>query len=1407
MKALSTTVPLSILALACAAVVCMAEGRLYLRGVANLAQGQQIAASSNAGPPATKYHCTSAVDGAAETWWASADRAPLPQWLRITFDQPRRLDAVAILQADNPAIYAYWKDVTLTFSDGSVVSASLPATSAPFIIRFPARETSMLQVTIQSVHAPNHYITCAELLALFDPDRRADPRPDLKEVWNKMDLTPVGSAQHPCVYQTPEDVARARQRCETYPWARDYKQSVLTEADRWLARPDEWYRQVLPKAGACFAYGFTGCPICNASWGTWGGARCSWDNPGHVTCANGHVLPDAEHPDDGTGFKGPDGRIHYFVGSYNAWVVEKLGSEGGGASEMLALAYSLTGDERYADKAGVILDALAAIYPGCTSGSWDYPSTPPSGRFDRPWYQVARVLVHYVETYDQIYASPSLDRPSVMPGMTRRQNIEQNLLLNGATYCYQQSLHGGLHNGEADYIRGALAVGCCLGIEGYVEWALNGPYGILNMIENNCDRDGRYFETSAMYANHTRELYLTFSEPLLNYRSARYPNGVNLYRNAKFRSFYLLPELGLACQGHSPRYGDSGPDTSRDFVRGQPFSRLDYDFAERLYARAANGADRRDLAALVAYLAQGDVEKARAQSGHKQWLVFHAAEPPTDTPGALPPDLQRRIFSTDFFGQKGIAILRSGTGPHGQAALIRFGPALNHGHLDDLNLNYYGLGYELTYDLGYGLGSTHTQVGWSHQTASHNLVVVDEKSQGSDRTDGSGGSLLLLADLPGLQVVEADAPATYRAEGVTCYRRLLALAGDGPDKYLLDIFRIRGGKQHDYFFHTLGASVETTVPLGPPEPGSLAGPHISWGDMQLNDGDIAGFPNKPYWNPPPGNGYGFLTAPRRGATDGTWQATFPIAPQDDCHLRLTMLGQPGTEVIAATAPGILPRLPKAAYVLARRRGEAPLQSTYIAVMEPYSLPAPEGVTDAATLMADARITAGEKRLLPEIGVLLFKGTAAGDRLTVTAPCPQEGDYRITIGHYVSPGYGTVQMLVDGKPQGPEFSASAQEAGPAAPRDMGLVHLPAGPHQFTFELTRPSPGGTFWFGLQTLGLAPANATAPTPAVATPFLAQVTRLVRTGPSSPDADPVGVAVARKNGDVDLFFSDDNAESPGVYTMGAGAIQVAAAFAHVRLSGDALRQADIVQGTRLAAAGAILAPQTAAYSGTIDVCDYPAHAFVTAAPLPTDGRLEGRIIHFDNPRYTRSTSYRIARVEPAAAGVRVLLSAPTTLGKVQLDDDPPDDHTITSLIPHEYCRCLQRNSAGFFDGKLLRAVDRQWQTHVAATAFGQPMSLSLDATAGLHRDDILEYCDIQAGDTFTIPTQASLIWLAEGRYELRATCDVDLALPVAAGAGLSYRTPDGDWVRLEAGRGTVPFSAMPGGVTTLTTAPQVPH
>ncbi|MGB7156446.1 MAG: heparinase II/III family protein, partial [Tepidisphaeraceae bacterium] len=327
-----------------------------------------------------------------------------------------------------------------------------------------------------------------------------------------------------------------------------------------------------------------------------------------------------------------------------------------------------------------------------------------------------------------------------------------------------------------------------------------------------------------------------------------------------------------------------------------------------------------------------------------EWLLFHArdVEPLPHTSVAAPmrplvhPLTNTSLAESDLFGQKGLAILRSGAGEHARAVTLRAGPTLNHGHFDEMNLNVYARGYEMSYDLGYGLGSTHTQVGWAKQTASHNTVLVDERSQLS--AGRSGGSIRAFAAMPGLQFVSTTSAAPYAAQGVTRYDRTIAMIdADDHASYLLDVFRVQGGARHDYVFHGHGTQLTTDgLDLGPEQPGSLAGADVDWGARQGSDGDIKGIVGKEYWNPPPGNGLGFLVKPRRAPEPkSVWSATWEIDAEHDARLRLNMLPAPGTTVTTAEAPGIYPHFPKAAYVLARRAADKDLSSTFAAVIEPY----------------------------------------------------------------------------------------------------------------------------------------------------------------------------------------------------------------------------------------------------------------------------------------------------------------------------------------------------------------------------------------------------------------------------------------------------------------------------------------
>ncbi|MBI5381737.1 MAG: hypothetical protein HZA31_07545 [Opitutae bacterium] len=749
-----------------------------------------------------------------------------------------------------------------------------------------------------------------------------------------------GNTRHPCVNLTADDVAAARQRVERFAWAQAERDDIVKRAAFWIEKTDEYWLSFLPKPGAAYAYGFTGCPICNSRTGTWGNANCSWDKPGQVKCAQGHLLPDAEHPDPGTGYVAPDKRIHYLVGQFNAWATEQWTTR---AIPVLAQAYLLTGDERYAERGILLLDALASIYKESTAGSWDYPSNPPSGRLARPWYQVARTLVMFVDQYDWLYNSPAMAKPSLRAGFSRRDNIEQNLLIDGAWYCYFHSWGGSLNNGHADYLRGALSVGCLLDVPAYIDAAVNGPFSINVMLSNNIDRSGLYYETSPGYAIHSRHLYLTYAEPLFNLRNKEYPAGLNLYDDPRLQATVALPDLQIQLAGRRPNFGDCAPEPTYVAPPAKLFNETDYGFAERLFARVSSPEKRREYGAVIHMLAGDNLESLRAKH-ERSWLLWHAAEAPTK--GAkMPAWLEHRITRSWTAGMYGISMLRDPL----QSALLRFGPSLNHGDPDEMALLYYANGYEYSYDIGYGLASTHVQVGWGTSTVSHALVTVNEKNQ-LKGSDGSGGSLLGFAELPSVRFVEADSPLSYEQEGVREYRRAVAMVGAG---YLVDCFRVVGGKQHDYGFGSIGTALESFgVRDLKSTPGSLAA-EGAWGEKIGADGDIIGHPNQPYWNPPPGNGYGFFFNVRRAAaaektwggiwTVGsptqklartTWDATVGAATDHITKLRMHLVGD-AAEPIYADAPGLYPRMPLSSYVLARRTGND-LKSTFLATYEPYA---------------------------------------------------------------------------------------------------------------------------------------------------------------------------------------------------------------------------------------------------------------------------------------------------------------------------------------------------------------------------------------------------------------------------------------------------------------------------------------
>ncbi|MDF2668104.1 MAG: heparinase, partial [Paenibacillus sp.] len=734
------------------------------------------------------------------------------------------------------------------------------------------------------------------------------------------DLTLV----HPRVFYTREQVIRVRGLAagEAPAWVGRISRTILERADslRWMSMDDQVIRGLVPRAGSFYMYGVTN-PVGPD------GTRIhpiGWEMPGHVRSETGIVYPNATHPDDGTGWRAPDGQVYYFTARWNGFVVDELTR----ALEPLALAYTISGERTYARKAAVILDALASVYSQAIEGPLDYPGLEPGregGRLERPYYQVARTLIWYVNACDLIWDSGELEHASpTNPGCTCLENITYNLLLNGADYCYREAQLPGyvdqLHNGTADYNLGILTVGSLFGIEAYVQWALNGPTNIRFMIANNLDRDGNYYETSELYSRHSQHLYLTIAEALFHVRTPVVKEGVNLFMENRFARFYVGNRRKNTIAGRIPAYGDSPVDEATN--NRDVFDSGSWQQSLRFLVRASSAGKRAEYAESLALPAGVSLEEAFGNAD-EVWSLFNISNSDSVlhqlTAAA---SIGRSRSCSTVLGGKGLVFLRAGSGDQQRGAFLRYGPTLNHGHLDELGVLLYASGRELSFDPGYGMA--HYRYGWQFQTVSHLTVTVNEKSQLSQ--DSAGGSLNFFVTVPGLSAADVSDEGAYAAEGVSVYQRMLAVIDVSESRsYWIDLFRVQGGLVRDYSFHGRGTTfLSQGLDWSPSESGSVESPQHNWGSQIKGDGKITGFEQEDFFFEPPGNGYGFLGHPRRAYPQQAWSCTW----SNPSTIRLTMLPEKNRQVIAADGPEPMGGV---AYVLARDSGEQP--SRFVSVIE------------------------------------------------------------------------------------------------------------------------------------------------------------------------------------------------------------------------------------------------------------------------------------------------------------------------------------------------------------------------------------------------------------------------------------------------------------------------------------------
>lgn len=355
-------------------------------------------------------------------------------------------------------------------------------------------------------------------------------------------------------------------------------------------------------------------------------------------------------------------------------------------------------------------------------------------------------------------------------------------------------------------------------------------------------------------------------------------------------------------RGYSDPPGYTHPDT------GRRFDDLDPEQVVPFWAKVQGAAD------LVSY------PSGRRLAVHDSWHYQHYRGPSE----------QSRSVMMPAFGH---AILGRGAGGSQMQAHLHFSGDYGHRHFDSLNLIVWAKEREMLPDVGYSM----TQLRyWTMCTLGHNLVVVDRQDQTGPGSDGS--LLCYFPDVDGVAVIEADGSNAYRQiEDMDMYRRMLALIPvSDQDAYVVDVFRVRGGSTHDWTVHA-DASEDTVASSSLSFTGERD--NLLQAGEEWEEPTIIGHRFNPY---------GLVREVQTVSTADGFHVDFRYAAAPEKCMRVHLpASNEQREVFLGRSPSVrrmgdataadmrkaydywMPKL------LVRGSGQAPLDSVFIAVHEPF----------------------------------------------------------------------------------------------------------------------------------------------------------------------------------------------------------------------------------------------------------------------------------------------------------------------------------------------------------------------------------------------------------------------------------------------------------------------------------------
>ena len=419
----------------------------------------------------------------------------------------------------------------------------------------------------------------------------------------------------------------------------------------------------------------------------------------------------------------------------------------------LGLAYRLTGQIKYADKACEILLAYAEKYPTYPLHDKNGKPKTGGGYVSSQTLDEATWIIPLCQGADMVW-----DRLSTGD----RKQLEEKVFRPGAKIIRKHKMK--IHNIQCWKNSAVGVIGFLLNDDELIADAIDSPYGFRQQIAQGVNDDGQWYEGAWGYHFFT----LSAMSPLLE---AARRSGVDLY--------------GYEAAGHSYRKLLEGPISLAmpDMVLPafSDSNEVDVTGYQNLYELGLARYGEPKFAALLRQRPRNSLEG----------LITGVAP--------LPPASVRESASQNY-PSAGYAVLQQGADANATWLCLKYGPhGGGHGHPDKLSFILYSRGEVLGFDPGTGMYGVPLHAAWQKASIAHNTLTVDQTNQ-----QAVTGSFLAFVNTPAYAAVLADAGSVYA--GVK-YQRAAAVVG--PDVILvLDMVSADQDHAFDLAYHNAGQWAE-----------------------------------------------------------------------------------------------------------------------------------------------------------------------------------------------------------------------------------------------------------------------------------------------------------------------------------------------------------------------------------------------------------------------------------------------------------------------------------------------------------------------------------------------------------------------------------------------------------------------